>query len=376
MGGLRMLARMRAWSKVRDLAKHMLESEEPGAMVRGGGQDPKTDDAWLCYFFAVLKLGRPPYTDLHRALASFLSNAETVGRSRYEKVMLTLRLLQIELEQFSEASALAEVRQAAQQTCIDRLGDLQRRLAELAEPSAEPSAASAVLPPAEALLWWRRVTMSLVNASVRTGNWRTALIMLEELRVRNKPPSVAATSAPANSMSPPPVTFAYDMEILSRIGRVFLQMGNLDEAATFFGRAAKIDAARRKQETAVAVGTVPPADTGPCARIQLNAGLLAFARNDFRTSLSLLQNVITAERTRQDTSQLTFDGAAKDFVSSTLFCGVDVEEDLLVRFTWDLKSPIASRHSISPPSFPRLPPPLSLSLSLSLCVCVRLPLFA
>ena len=32
-----MLARMRAWSKVRDLAKTMLESEDPGAMVRGQG---------------------------------------------------------------------------------------------------------------------------------------------------------------------------------------------------------------------------------------------------------------------------------------------------------------------------------------------------
>ena len=63
--------------------------------------------------------------------------------------------------------------------------------------------------------------MSLVNASVRTGNWRTALIMLEELRKANTPPR-AATS---DSSAPAP-TFAYDMEILSRIGRVFLQVTN------------------------------------------------------------------------------------------------------------------------------------------------------
>ena len=34
-----MLARMRAWSKVRDLAKSMLESEDPGVMVRVGSRN-------------------------------------------------------------------------------------------------------------------------------------------------------------------------------------------------------------------------------------------------------------------------------------------------------------------------------------------------
>ena len=68
----------------------------------------------------------------------------------------------------------------------------------------------------EALIWWRRVTMSLVNASVRTGNWRTALIMLEDLRKQNAPPSGAGGASAAR-------TFAYDVEILSRIGRVRAQ---------------------------------------------------------------------------------------------------------------------------------------------------------
>ena len=50
--------------------------------------------------------------------------------------------------------------------------------------------------------------------SLQAGNWRIVLTMLQQLRVVNEQPQAGKAST------------AYDIEILSRIGKVFLQMGS------------------------------------------------------------------------------------------------------------------------------------------------------
>jgi tetratricopeptide (TPR) repeat protein len=211
------------------------------------------------YYFALLKLGRPPFADLRAQLEGFM--AGRLFAAAPSSGVVALELLQLELLQYGEGAG-------AQDACLDGLGRLQRRLTAQA---AQETAAQAhdvrgtSTACAEARLWARRATMSACNAAVRTSNWRVALVALESLR----PLSLTPSRVPLEVSS-------LEVEVLSRMGKVFLQMGQLDEASRFFAQAAA--SAGDGQKSAA-------------TRVRLNSGLLAFARGDFKLAMQLFQEV-------------------------------------------------------------------------------------
>lgn len=118
-------------------------------------------------------------------------------------------------------------------------------------PSTEADGAPA-LTKGEAAAWRRRVVSSLANAFVGQGNWRLALGLLEAMGEEECSSAVAergqgvgvdgsccgedgvsTTAAAAAEVA------ALRVELLSRIGRVFLQLGALKDAEVYFRRAAE-----------------------------------------------------------------------------------------------------------------------------------------
>jgi len=259
VGGLRLLARMRAWAKVASLAQQLLTE-------RGGSSSPSEeacDEVHVYYYFALLKLGRPPFAGLRTQLDAFMaSRTNAATNSRW---MVALELLQLELLQYSEGPG-------SQEACLDGLGRLQRRLNDHAnyknnvDSGADGASSHPVMTSGEARLWARRVTMSICNAAVRTSKWRVALVALESLR---------PSSSSGDSDELGPLEVSLQVEMLSRIGKVFLQMGQLEEASNFLAQAAATGEGHKNTT----------------ARITLNNGLVAFARSDFRTAMQLFQEV-------------------------------------------------------------------------------------
>ncbi|CAN0523062.1 unnamed protein product, partial [Ectocarpus sp. 12 AP-2014] len=138
---------------------------------------------------------------------------------------------------------------------------------------------------AEATTWRRRVMLNLVNMFVGRGNWRMALGLLEDLGEdqcgERSPPACSSSSheeetgeageegarAPVDDLR---------VELLSRIGRVFLQFGSLEDAELYF---------RRAEAAAAAAGSNP--------RILVNRGLLDFSRNEFVAAQENFRNAAT-----------------------------------------------------------------------------------
>lgn len=112
----------------------------------------------------------------------------------------------------------------------------------------------------EATIWRRRVSSSLANAFVRRGNWRQALGLLEaigEEQCLPAPHSEDAAGGNGGETTPteegaPTVgsgavgglgvvgeaaVSTFRVEVLSRIARVFLQLGALKDAEVYFLRA-------------------------------------------------------------------------------------------------------------------------------------------
>jgi len=284
---------MRAWKKVEILAYKMINSEQL--------ENERMDDSvYLFYFFSKLKLDRPPFVELQRALSIFFDGPARSLTS--EKVMRALQLLEVELKQYVEHSG-------SSQTCLNELGRIQRDVSVKSDEAAHH----------ESLLWWRRVTMSMVNTAVRMGSWSVALALLEKLRRRVTPGS--------------PHHVAYEVEVLSRIGKVFLQMGNLDEALRFFNYADASDKTRMQIQPGIERSS----------RCLLNHGLLFFAQSRYREAMETFNVVIEAERRHQGERQFAFgqaesSSAARFSASASsgedplpvLFCGLDNEENVMV----------------------------------------------
>lgn len=110
-------------------------------------------------------------------------------------------------------------------------------------PSTEANGSPA-LTKAEAAAWRLRVTSSLANAFVGQGNWRLALTLLEEMGEEECSPVVTERGVDAaccGKDGTPTAAHvgAFRVEVLSRIGRVFLQLGALKDAEVYFRRAAE-----------------------------------------------------------------------------------------------------------------------------------------
>lgn len=152
--------------------------------------------------------------------------------------------------------------------------------ANVDEAAAQTSTAL-TLTVAEAIAWRRRVMLSLVNTFVGRGNWRLALGLLEDLGkeqcgscsgdTSSLGRSFPQTSAPgkdedaattgalaATGGAEEPAAAAaaaavatddvLRVEALSRIGRVFLQFGSLQDAEVYFRRAEEAAAAEGARE--------------------------------------------------------------------------------------------------------------------------------
>ena len=120
-----------------------------------------------------------------------------------------------------------------------------------AEEAAAQTSAPQTLTVAEAVAWRRRVMLSLVNTFVGRGNWRLALALLEDL---GKEQCSTGALAPTGGAAQPPLPAvvatddALRVEALSRIGRVFLQFGSLQDAEVYFRRAEEAAAAEGARE--------------------------------------------------------------------------------------------------------------------------------
>lgn len=307
---LRVLARMRAWKNVGTVANALRRDGASAALSRDA-----LDDCHLYYFFSLFRLGEAPHGYLKSELSSFLeSRAKSTSsvEGGHKEVLTTraLRLLQAELRQYVETGASQPVRQAAQRTCIDELGRLQEHFWAAAHPSGEPIEN-------DNLLWWRRVTMSIVNVATKAGNWQVALSMLQKLREVNQQPQPQRTST------------AYDIEILSRIAKVFLQMGNLDEARRYLSIAECIEKNATSEQAQ------------PCVRILLNRGLLAFAEGDYGKAIEIFDTAIQIEKQKRQEQTFSFAGIEDEDAggrigdnnndhSRTLFVGIDIESNVMV----------------------------------------------
>lgn len=285
---------MRAWKRVEVLAKQLLE-------------DPSVEnleDIQLYYFVAMLKLGKPPFVELQRDLASFMKSKTTEeNKDLNSKVTIALHLLQAELYQYTDNKG-----SSWKLNSIDELSSLRSHLSEYID-----------INDTRYILWWRRVTMSIVNVAVRTSNWRIALFSLDELRQKN-------------NFTSPFQKIGYEIELLSRIGKIFLQMGNLEEGKVYMDLAEKADNERMK--LAKEKGLSDVIEVSP--RVRLNHGLLSFAHNHFYNAAESFQDVIKFERKREIDKKFTLEHSSSDSsltsddLISTVFCGLDIEENIMI----------------------------------------------
>eukprot|EP00752_Nemacystus_decipiens_P007280 g6516.t1 len=265
------LARRRAWRKLVEIAGTMLVAH------RGGGAPGLTTehamDLRLRRAMGMLKLGRA--ADAAEAAAEARQEA---GQPPLAAVTVAARV--------AAAGAKSLCEGEAEEEALDELTALKHELEGIlasssspadsgvgsdAEEGAAQTSASSTLTVAEAVAWRRRVMLSLVNTFVGRGNWRLALALLEDLgREQCSIGALAATRGAAESPLPAAVVATEDalrVEALSRIGRVFLQFGSLQDAEVYF---------RRAEEAAAVEGA---REDNP--RVLVNRGLLNFSKNEF-----------------------------------------------------------------------------------------------
>lgn len=128
----------------------------------------------------------------------------------------------------------------------------------------------------DAVAWRRRVMSSLVNTFVGRGNWRLALGLLEDLGKEQCSTGASAAMGGTGDSSPPVATDdALRVDVLSRIGRVFLQFGSLQDAEVYFRRAEEAAAAEGAKEDNPRVSqsscSCPSGTSARTARVQANS---------------------------------------------------------------------------------------------------------
>eukprot|EP00903_Cladosiphon_okamuranus_P008957 g8571.t1 len=270
VAALGQLARRRAWRKLVEIAGTMLVAH------RGGGAPGLTAeqamDLRLRRAVGMLKLGRA--ADAAEAAAEA---GQEAGQPPLAAVTVAARV--------AAAGAKSLCEGEAEEEALDELTALKHELEGViasssspaesgvgsdAEEAAAQTSASLTLTVAEAVAWRRRVMSSLVNSFVGRGNWRLALALLEEMGKEQCSTAALATTGGAAQPQPPLPAVTDDtlrVEVLSRIGRVFLQFGSLVDAEVYF---------RRAEEAAAAEGA---GEDNP--RVLVNRGLLNFSQNEF-----------------------------------------------------------------------------------------------
>ncbi|CAM9831498.1 unnamed protein product [Scytosiphon promiscuus] len=290
LASLGQLARRRAWRKLVDIAGTMLVAH------RGGGAPGLTAeqamDLRLRRVMGMLKLGnaaeaaeaaaeagkeagQPPLAAVSVAARVATAAAKSLCEGEAEEQAVDeLTALKFELERVISADESSSVSTPSPSSATDDDAD-----AVPATTATKPMAGGATLTAAEAIVWRRRAISSLVNTFVGRGNWRLALGLLDTLGEEQcgTRASAADCSSPLHhsaAASSEAAVGVLRVELLSRIGRVFLQFGSLKDAEIYF----------------------PPALTSGCMgvwsalihrllpcnqQILVNRGLLDFSRNEF-----------------------------------------------------------------------------------------------
>ncbi|CAM9686740.1 unnamed protein product [Ectocarpus sp. 8 AP-2014] len=291
VAALGQLAWRRAWRKLVEIAGTMLVAH------RGGGAPGLTADQAmdlrLRRAMGMLKLGRAA-----EAAEAAVEAGQEAGQPPLAAVTVAARV--------AAAGAKSVCEGEAEEEALDELTALKFELEgviaagdgpnssapspsedgmEARTAAAAGTTTTTTVTVAEATTWRRRVMLNLVNMFVGRGNWRMALGLLEDLGEDQ----CGERSTPAcSSSSHEEVTAAAGeegarasvdnvrVELLSRIGRVFLQFGSLEDAEVYF---------RRAEAAAAAAGSNP--------RILVNRGLLDFSRNEFVAAQENFRNAAT-----------------------------------------------------------------------------------
>lgn len=113
-----------------------------------------------------------------------------------------------------------------------------------ANPSSADGGESSTLTAAVAAEWRRRVVVSLANVFVRRGSWRLALGLLEAMGEEYASSARIGKDRWEDGTMPvraviegSAMVAAIRVDVLTRIGRVFLQFGALKDAEVYFNRA-------------------------------------------------------------------------------------------------------------------------------------------
>jgi len=172
----------------------------------------------------------------------------------------------------------------------------------------------------EAQAWQRRVRLSLINLFLYQHSFRLALGQLEEI-LQELAPSLPgepqdSPSTAIKDRAPPAELHRCRMEIYSRMGKIFLQMGNLQDAKLNFQKAEEEDIQR---------ANIDSGHTTKSSQIHLNHGLIALAQNEFAAAMTEFDAVIKLERIRQSEQEFSFDA-----VQNILCLGLEPDERLLV----------------------------------------------
>ncbi|CAM9330233.1 unnamed protein product [Ectocarpus sp. 4 AP-2014] len=289
VAALGQLAWRRAWRKLVEIAGTMLVAH------RGGGAPGLTADQAmdlrLRRAMGMLKLGRAV-----EAAEAAVEAGREAGQPPLAAVTVAARV--------AAAGAKSVCEGEAEEEALDELTALKFELEGViaagdgpssfapspSEDGMEATTTAAAAPTTtvtvvEATTWRRRVMLNLVNMFVGRGNWRMALGLLEDLGEDQ----CSERSTPAcSSSSHEEVTGAAGeegawapvddlrVELLSRIGRVFLQFGSVEDAEVYF---------RRAEAAAAEAGSNP--------RILVNRGLLDFSRNEFVAAQENFRNAAT-----------------------------------------------------------------------------------
>lgn len=254
------LATMRAWLSVEASAKVFLGD----CML----DTHRLVDVKLCRCLALLRLRRPEEARIE------LNEVTDICNSAAQQPPFAAKLM------------LAEIELAAGnwESAIDTITALKLSLDDYV--NGVNSDLEKTISREEAVIWRRRLCTSLASAFQGLGKWRPALAQLrsldEDLRDAMSTNTVGSVSKKQSALR------TARCEVLSRMGRLFLQLGDVHQASALFTKASA------EATGALGIGFQNAQHKGMEAQILMNAGLLAFAKSDYGAAATHFENAMKA----------------------------------------------------------------------------------
>jgi trimeric autotransporter adhesin len=351
------LASARAWRRVASAAEELLAA---GTVTRSAA----AVDVRLCRCIALLRMRSPEEAKLE------LAAVETAAQSAGTAAPFAAQLLAVRA-----ATAAGD---CSGDALIDRLTalktTLEQRITALSShdealSSSSSSSSSCDLSLVQALQWRRRVCSGLASALQEAGKWRAALSALQSLDDELRRSSSSSSSSSSSGAAPAAISatalHTARTELQSRIGRVFLQMGDLQHAALFFERAAREAACARasiastsssssssSSSTSSSSGSATAAAAGARlqAQIMVNAGLLAFGCSDyngaaalFEEAAAVVQSVQQQQQQQQPDSEAAAEATGIELEGGAALCAAAVNNSAIAAlYLCDLRRALAA----------------------------------